>query len=151
MGGALLLAGRSSLRTSSRDYLTDSSAQFLVAGDEQETASRVEQVLRKYGLKRVARKPHGKGGMLQVFTGIRKALPRASFARVKMLGKPMLNGTPVCSDEDAAWGLEDCESPRTSGDWEGAALMTGREEAHVIQAALRDLRLSVSIHPPRPP
>jgi hypothetical protein len=75
----------------------------------------------------------------------------ASETRVRLFGKPTMDGKEICTEYD--WEGTTCETVKTGVAWPGRELMTGREEAETIRSvllALKDRSLNLKQQGDRP-
>ncbi|WNG59770.1 hypothetical protein F0U59_37425 [Archangium gephyra] len=158
------------VRTSSQTQLPEKQSHFVLMGTTDDAARRLSELFSKRGFQVTDRQKRKNSATLYVFKGQRAALttvtgtnrivsgttntvgstfyvlltPEGDTTKAQLFGKPTLNGSEVCSDENPAWVPACVEDVYTRFDWDGREQMTGREEAETIRGMLLELELSAS-------
>jgi hypothetical protein len=142
--------GRTALRTSSRQSISEADSRIVLVAPEQDVVRRLREMFGMRGLQLVDRQPYETGN-IYVFKGRRQSSRIGSIyyvlvksqgdnTRLELFGKPTLDDKAGCSNQDPPW-VTDCERVVVKRKASSKKQMTGREEAEAIRSLLLELEL----------
>ncbi|PTL85912.1 hypothetical protein [Vitiosangium sp. GDMCC 1.1324] len=154
----LLVPACVSIRTSSRDFLSENDSQFSTSSPVDEATQRLMDVLSRRGIHLIDRKELEPGKVLLKFKGTRMVTQEGKYGsaeigsayyvhvqprpeggtQLSLFGKPTYRGREVCTDHDDGTFFT-CE-----GNIRGLGTppeMTGREESETIRGVIVELSM----------